>query len=645
MSDPLALIGATVGEFRIQRKRRSFDPFAGYWEAIHKELRETYWLLAYPPVVLEKEELSANLQEEWLRLQRMEHAFWMACGEHIHTSDPQQWFVAYPSFARSQQLSELNGKLRPAQLRKLFYYLADVLATAHHHGICGWLDPRHVYVRRQGEEVDLRWYRTPSQYINLMPSAIEATDLNEWLSYQSPEYIAGDRPTPASDYFSLGTILYETVTGKRAFYHRSEDAVVEKLLSGSLPDLQKSRLTLEQGEFLAALWERDPEKRLTKVKEFQFKIRELFPDQSPFAADYMPTDEHPALLVKESQPPSMEELNHISLSGSHASYAAIPQPPTKENPENLTAVSTKESPENLIPISTDNSSSSATEIVQAIVPESLEDTSLEASSSKARSKQESMDFPAMELPATDTDQTVQTSALSRPKEQRKDKKQASKESLHAKEPETWHSKSIIRCHKQLNVRKIHPLTVQIVASEHYTPSESLEQEPWHTKTHSPYIRIVPVLPGCMVSPQEAVVDSRTPRVEARFWVVPLASVNIMDAATIQLWHGGLPKDEIPIPCHIRSQLITKIAGTASALSFIAGAAFEPSSNIATQADLASQFFHQTITLFANYGLWFGFFFLFAAMFSYYWLRPQANTPITYLLTEELPHPSSFHDMF
>jgi serine/threonine protein kinase len=76
---------------------------------------------------------------------------------------------------------------------------------------------RRVFDRRQEERA---WY------------------LPEVTPYMSPETARGDSATPASDIFSLGTVLFEVVTGHRVFDAPNTLSVIHQIQTGNVPDLR-----------------------------------------------------------------------------------------------------------------------------------------------------------------------------------------------------------------------------------------------------------------------------------------------------------------------------------------------------------------------------------------------------------------------
>ncbi|MEM1007500.1 MAG: hypothetical protein AAGJ35_00715 [Myxococcota bacterium] len=133
--------------------------------------------------------------------------------------------------------------------------------------------------------------------------------------------------------------------------------------------------------------------------------------------------------------------------------------------------------------------------------------------------------------------------------------------IHAHTSSIIRRKSIVRYHSQLNPKNIAPLLISIVKTERNgsaTTSKqtyrSPEQQSWHADPHSHFIRIVPILPGCLVSPPETIVHLHQEVAEAEFWITPLTKGDLQRSARIQIWHENTLKDEINIPTRIATQL-------------------------------------------------------------------------------------------
>lgn len=59
------------------------------------------------------------------------------------------------------------------------------------------------------------------------------------VSYMSPEHARGDRTDARSDIFSFGCVLYEMLTGTRAFKRHSEHATLAAILESEPPDVHQ----------------------------------------------------------------------------------------------------------------------------------------------------------------------------------------------------------------------------------------------------------------------------------------------------------------------------------------------------------------------------------------------------------------------
>ncbi len=212
-------------------------------------------------------------------------------------------------------------------------------------------------------------------------------------------------------------------------------------------------------------------------------------------------------------------------------------------------------------------------------------------------------------------------------------------------------KGVVRNYTQMNPGKIFPLLVSIVEAELYIKIPDLPQvqqveseQVLEIKESSPYVRIVPVLPGCLVSPPEAVVDVRKEKVDVEFWVAPQAEGDLTRSARIQIWHDGTLKDEIPIPCQVVTQTLTKIASYTSVFSSFGGAVLEtygPQLKTSTNTfqseapSLVSFALQKVVSLLSSSGIWLGLFFLTIAFFCYLWLRPKRGDIIERFLSTEI----------
>jgi serine/threonine protein kinase len=94
-------------------------------------------------------------------------------------------------------------------------------------------------------------------------------------SYMCPEQIKEDSITEKSDLFSLGSVLYELLTGHRAFDGENEYAIMYKIVNEEpvalleiKPDLPKSL-----GQMLEKALAKDPSQRYQSAVDFAYDLR------------------------------------------------------------------------------------------------------------------------------------------------------------------------------------------------------------------------------------------------------------------------------------------------------------------------------------------------------------------------------------
>ncbi|HEX9130047.1 MAG TPA: protein kinase [Gemmatimonadaceae bacterium] len=118
--------------------------------------------------------------------------------------------------------------------------IASALACAHRAGIVHRdLKPGNIMITRSGAKLlDFGLARSagatvsPTDATQHRPLTQEGTILGTY-QYMSPEQLAGEDVDPRSDIFSLGAVLYEMLTGTRAFEGKSRTSIISAVLAAS----------------------------------------------------------------------------------------------------------------------------------------------------------------------------------------------------------------------------------------------------------------------------------------------------------------------------------------------------------------------------------------------------------------------------
>jgi eukaryotic-like serine/threonine-protein kinase len=108
-----------------------------------------------------------------------------------------------------------SGPLGPAEAARITAAVADALEAAHQLGIVHRdVKPSNVMLTRDGEVkvLDFGIAAAADETHSTTGSGLYAT-----VAYVSPERVAGEPATPASDVYSLGAVLYELLCGRPPF--------------------------------------------------------------------------------------------------------------------------------------------------------------------------------------------------------------------------------------------------------------------------------------------------------------------------------------------------------------------------------------------------------------------------------------------
>ena len=123
-----------------------------------------------------------------------------------------------------------------------------------------------------------------------------AGEIKGKLSYMSPEQCLGKKLDHRSDIFSLGTVLYEWITGFKLFTGESEVAILKSISEGKIyaPSSFKADIPEAVEQILMRALEKDRDKRYQSAWEMQFDI-----DQFLSSYEFTPSNIHLSNFIKQ----------------------------------------------------------------------------------------------------------------------------------------------------------------------------------------------------------------------------------------------------------------------------------------------------------------------------------------------------------
>ena len=184
--------------------------------------------------------------------------------------------------------------------RKVIDYALQIvhgLAAAHEKGIVHRdLKPENVFVTNDGRVkildfglAKLTHTEEKGQATNLptAPAATEPGVVMGTLGYMSPEQVRGKPADGRSDIFSFGAILYEMLSGKRAFHGDSAADTMSAILKEDPPDLAVTNQNLSPGieRIVRHCLEKSPEQRFHSAHDVAFALEALSGLSAPSRPD------------------------------------------------------------------------------------------------------------------------------------------------------------------------------------------------------------------------------------------------------------------------------------------------------------------------------------------------------------------------
>ena len=185
----------------------------------------------------------------------------------------------------------LRDRLRNSALtsRKAIEYAQQIargLAAAHEKGIVHRdLKPENLFITNDGHVKILdfglaKFTRPEADLSDEAPTIQVATEAGTVLGtagYMSPEQVRGKPADSRSDIFSFGAILYEMLSGKRAFHGDSAADTMSAILKEEPPDLAETNRNVSPAleRIVRHCLEKNPAERFQSARDVAFNLEAL----------------------------------------------------------------------------------------------------------------------------------------------------------------------------------------------------------------------------------------------------------------------------------------------------------------------------------------------------------------------------------
>jgi len=282
------MIGQTISHYRVVEKLGAGGMGVVY-KAHDTRLERPVALKFLPDDLVHNPQALERFRREALAASALNHA--NICTVHDIGEQDGRPFLAMEFVDGETLRQHINGKPLPIEeILNLGIQISDALDAAHSHGIIHRdIKPGNIFVTKRGQAKVLDFGL--AKLIARGAAARDATEVSQAAdepvsivgiisgtpSYMSPEQIRGDDLDIRADVFSLGLLIYEMATGKKAFTGSTGGIIIEAILSRTPASVRSinPEIPVELEAIINKAIEKDKDKRYQSAAELRADLQVL----------------------------------------------------------------------------------------------------------------------------------------------------------------------------------------------------------------------------------------------------------------------------------------------------------------------------------------------------------------------------------
>jgi eukaryotic-like serine/threonine-protein kinase len=287
------MIGQTLSHYRILEKVAAGGMGVVY-RARDEQLDRDVALKVLPSGTLGDETARRHFRKEALALAKLNHPNIETVYE-FGTQDGTDFLVMeyVPGKTLADRLA--RGTLPEREVIALGMQIAAALEEAHERGIVHRdLKPANIAITAKGQakvlDFGLAMLLRPMED-GTSQTLTDSQAAAGTLPYMSPQQLTGGPADARADIYTIGAVLYEMATGRRAFPEGQTSRLIDTILHQPpvAPRALNSRISAELETIILKCLDKDPDRRYQSAKELLVDLRRLEPSSSRYASPPRPS--------------------------------------------------------------------------------------------------------------------------------------------------------------------------------------------------------------------------------------------------------------------------------------------------------------------------------------------------------------------
>ena len=177
---------------------------------------------------------------------------------------------------------QARGRIPEAQVIRYAIQIAEGLAAAHRRGIIHRdLKPDNIFITTDDDRAKIldfglaKSIEPPGPDDRTVPHATLPGAVLGTVGYMAPEQVRGAPADQRADIFSFGVVLFEMLSGRRAFARDSAAETMAAILNDEPPELRSPNIPGALAEVVRRCLAKNPDARYQSARDLAFQLEQL----------------------------------------------------------------------------------------------------------------------------------------------------------------------------------------------------------------------------------------------------------------------------------------------------------------------------------------------------------------------------------